>query len=63
MATVYLRNGVYYAKFTNEDGKRTSRNTGMNRKRDAQREAPRMENEVLDLRRLAKETPPRLLKS
>ena len=57
MASVYLRNGVYYAKFVNEHGKRTSRNTGMSRKRDAQREAARMELDALELRRKASEKP------
>jgi hypothetical protein len=37
-----VRDGIYYAKFIDEHGKRTSRNTGMARKRDAQREAARM---------------------
>ena len=32
MATVYLRDGMYYAKFFDEDGKRTSRNTGVTKK-------------------------------
>jgi len=57
MASVYLRDGIYYAKFVNEHGKRTSRNTGMSRKRDAQREAVRMELEALELRRKASEKP------
>ncbi len=57
MATVYQRNGVYYAKFVNEHGKRTSKNTGMSRKRDAQREAARFETEALELRRQASDKP------
>jgi len=57
VATVYQRNGVYYAKFLNEHGKRTSKNTGMSRKREAQQEAARMEIEALDLRRKASDKP------
>lgn len=57
MATVYQRNGVFYAKFVNEHGKRTSKNTGMSRKRDAQREAARLETEALELRRKASDQP------
>lgn len=57
VASVYQRDGVYYAKFVNEHGKRTSRNTGMARKRDAQREAARMEAEALELRRQANNQP------
>jgi integrase len=57
LATVYQRNGVFYAKFVNEHGKRTSKNTGMSRKRDAQREAARLETEALDLRRKASDQP------
>lgn len=51
MATVYQRNGVYYAKFIDNRGKRTSRNTGVSRKREAQRIAAKMEVEELELRR------------
>lgn len=57
MASVYQRGGVYYAKFFNEHGKRTSRNTGTTRKRDAQREAARMEVEALELRRQTSNKP------
>jgi len=57
VASVYQRDGVYYAKFVDEHGKRTSRNTGMARKRDAQREAARMEVEALELRRKASDQP------
>lgn len=57
MSTVYQRNGVFYAQFVNEHGKRTSKNTGMSRKRDAQREAARMETEALELRRKASDQP------
>lgn len=51
MATVYQRDGIFYAKFVNEDGKRTSRNTGVTKKREAQRIAAGMEAEALNLRR------------
>lgn len=51
MATVYQRNGIYYAKFVDENGKRTSRNTGVSRKREAQRIAAGMEADALELRR------------
>ena len=51
MATVYLRNGIYYAKFVDENGTRTSRNTGVSRKREAQRVAAGMEADALELRR------------
>ncbi len=50
MATVYLRPGGshYYAKFFDADGKRVSRNTGQTKKREAEREAARMEAEERD---------------
>jgi len=51
MATVYQRNGIYYAKFFDEHGKRTSRNTGVTKKREAQRIAAGMEADALSLRR------------
>jgi hypothetical protein len=51
VATVYLRNGIYYAKFFDEHGRRTSRNTGVPKKREAQQIAAAMEVEVQELRR------------
>ena len=43
MATVYQRNGTFYAKFVDENGTRTSRNTGAKKKPEAQLLAAGME--------------------
>jgi len=39
MATIYLRKdtGTYYAKFYDADGRRVSQNTGLTKKREAQK--------------------------
>ena len=57
MATVYQRNGVYYAKYFDADGKRVSKNTGLTKKRDAQRAAASMEADALELRAKNSEEP------
>jgi len=43
MATVYKRGETYYAKFTDRNGTRTSKNTGTGRRREAERIAQEME--------------------
>lgn len=55
--SVYKRNDFYYAKFVDENGRRTSRNTGVTSKREALRIAAGFETEALDLRRKAKDKP------
>lgn len=59
MATVYKREstGTWYAKYFDPNGKRVSRNTGCTSKRDALREATRMEAEALDVRMKAAQLP------
>ncbi|MDQ8191569.1 tyrosine-type recombinase/integrase [Roseibacillus persicicus] len=57
MATVYQRNGVFYAKYFDADGKRVSKNTGFSKKREAQRAAAKMEADALEQRRIASDKP------
>ena len=48
MATLYKRNGTYYAKFYNADGKRVSQNTGCSQKREAEKIAADYESKARD---------------
>jgi integrase len=46
MATLYKRNGIYYAKYINADGKRVSQNTGVSQKAEAKKIAADYESKA-----------------